>query len=691
MSSEYKPYLNGMMKRLYKPGVDRAAFIEEVMQQSSQPVDPERLNHPMAAFMQPYVIPEEQREQRRAESAQARRQMIELEMAQMGRPNITLVNPIGRSHDAVIYYFQQTGHPEELERFENLFRVRENPEVRAAALQEQGVPQQEAEERVKAEDRALAYERGHYIAEFMDRFREYTPERLLSMTPDDVQAHLMDVALLQGMSMNVEPHVKLGPDAGDDIAFSPADYEKSKYLLDAYPPSSYALTQFMAKVNPCYEMLDTAQLLSDITMESMPMYMAVQKSESTDFDNMCADMLGGCTNQHLAIQTIVMNALKEHGIDLKQPFTALSPEGRPLDLVGNNYTDFLDYWKDGGEIIAQQGNVRAQVSVKKINGQYQLVDKTAELIMKSDFNEGYAAGLTEIDADMKNADPWYIHSSSQFRTMKERYKELKALGGELSDDPAVREQQKAKLDELKKAADAYLGFKGTEGKNDLEKSRIALAQKIQNMATNKYDVLDRPEREARERAAEAEAKARDLPDINTFSRKLGEFHVLGVSASLRSAVDYDIRNRIQAGQMPLMDKMDANMDKLDQPIDRTAGSAEEHTLLWLTVKAMVANDEALRGKENGAPLVDALNKGLSLDKLAKVVRKTPSYQEKLANMTLKGMYDFVVKGEYKQLAQQVSKDCAVLTNQAKANEKEAPQMQNAPQQEQKKAQQGPQL
>ena len=112
-------------------------------------------------------------------------------------------------------------------------------------------------------------------------------------------------------------------------------------------------------------------------------------------------------------------------------------------------------------------------------------------------NHGLIAGDTKLLASfgvkdaskrvldgLKAADPWYISSSKEFKAMRSSMEAMEKVCRSLENPPTTRQLMELRelSQQLERTSEAYLEYKGPEGKNETERSRINAARGVHEFA-----------------------------------------------------------------------------------------------------------------------------------------------------------------------------------------------------------------
>ena len=656
MANGYSNRIEGMTDN-YQPGTDADAFGEQLKAElDAEELDSSKVENIEDPDLKEYAITDEKVQRQRAQqSRELRHMLVDAYCASLKRPKCKLESTMVRAHRAICHYYMSIGQPEKIDEFEKLFAASAPAKDRLAALQANGMTAEQAEAEIKRQNEEVAYRRGKWLADVVDQFRHIKPEDCTNRSLKYVTEHFAELNFIYALTMNMEPSVRSNGDP--EIKYTPEDYERTKFILDIYAPLGSCITQAYAAANPYYALFDAEACMEEVSDPATKCVMPGMREESV-FGDMLADIGLSALQMRSGGAYAIKEQLRANGIDPKKAKYEML-DGEPLKM---DELDGQDYISNGNAVYVTEGSkqmlVRVDTPEKDQPWDVHVNETPAEL-----FNIGHTASMSRLSRLVSDADPFYIRSSQQFRTMKHTLSKLTKLGAMSSSVDDVSEAQRQEIvDTVKKLEEdcrSYLDFKGTEGKNDLERRRIAAVQEVLDYAHLQNGIWERANvlHQRLEAAQRADNPMQEVQDAKKFMTQglacadipaNGNARLEEVNNSIRKAFDED-RDKTYECVDP---HKGAPTDRLEGEQLKTAQNIVE----MMTIKAMLVNDQANQRAKNEphkpGPIDKVFNQ-VTVLQFRHFIESTPEFQNTMNNMTREGMFKFVTEGGARKLAQDI--------------------------------------
>ena len=254
-----------------------------------------------------------------------------------------------------------------------------------------------------------------------------------------------------------------------------------------------------------------------------------------------------------------------------------------------------------------------------------------------------AAGVVKEPAknllnELKEADPWYINSSREFKEMRSAMEAMekasRSLGDPLTAQQLMRMRELSR--QLEQTSQAYLDYKGLEGKNDTERNRIKAAQNIRKFAKQQsarlkmvFDV---------EPGLEADARAQQQEEMRRKFKVLDNFLF---DKQPQSAPEEKVQ--LQAEKMEeLLQKVVESYPK--QPGEPTSALNSLHSFIGLKIHDMTYG-KAGGGFQKAAKQAMVLMTAYDLIAQERNGREAPGPMEKLCSENINGFATAIAKDD----------------------------------------------
>lgn len=634
----------------YKPGEDVNAFRERLkVQLDQEQPDMKKLDDLQDPSVKAFMITDEEVCRQRAQQSKTMRdKLVNVSTALVGRPARNIMQPICRAHRAVCNYYTSIGQPEKVEEFDRLFTAPEPDDVRLKAMQDSGMTAEQAQAELERQKDEIAYKRGKWLTDAIEPFRNMKPEECTNRSLEYASEHFSELYFVFSLAMNAEPTLKEGSTIA--VKYTPEDRQRAQFMLDIYEPLGTCLSQAYALANPYFAFFDTERCMDELD-NSLEKCLLLGVADSTNFGDMFTDLFGGVSAKQSGGICAVEGQLKNLGIDPKKAKYE-TMDGQKLDITSRETYDYIS--RGNTVCVTASENKKLSIRVwppqKDSAWNAQINENLPEL-----FNMGYTEALADLSKTVDDADPFYIRSSQQFRTMKHTLSELEKLGAmNIGSDSVSGAQQKAVADKIKELAEncrSYLDFKGTEGKNDLERRRIAAVQKVLSFAQNKTDMLDYA---AKIQNDIAEAERAEEPMYEAQRAK--KFLTQGLSyADLPAHGNAQLEEVNEGIRRAFDDERSKTYECIDPhkgaPTDKLEGEQLEtakNIVQLMTIKAILVNEQAAHAPNE--PITNTFNK-VTVEQFREFVSGLPEFQNVMNGMTREKMFKFVTEGGARTLAQ----------------------------------------
>ncbi len=661
MANSYGMKMSGL-KDKRQPGEDINAFRERMKGELDIEPEEDKLDLIEDPEVKQYIIKDKKVRRRRAQqSREIRSKLIDMATTPLERPPVKLEGAIDRAHAAVSKYFIKRGELDKLDEFEKLFAERELPKVRLQKMQESGMTAEQAQDELQRQDRELEERRGKWLADLLEPYRDMKPENFTNKSLEYINENFEELFFVHELAMNIEPGVRNYIDENqngeDGIRYKPEDYARIKFVRELYQPLGTCTLQAYLAANPYYALFDTEKCIEELD-SSVEKCMRLSAKDLTEFGDLFTDVGLGGFHKRSGGPCAIGRLLRENGIDPKEAQYE-TMDGEKIDI---NSPDGRDYIYHGNAVYVTAGDKKMLVRVDTPEEDKDIVARANETPAEL-FNVNYADTLSVLNEIVNDADPWYIRSSQQFRTMKQTLTKLTKLGEmPVGGDDLSEVQRKEIVDtmkELEQNCQSYLDFKGTEGKNDLERERIEAVQQVLHVAKVRSGILNRAEElqqgiEASQRISNPMQEAQDAKKFMTQGLSYADIPANGnerleeVNNNIHKAFDDD-RDKIYECIDP---HKGAPTDKLQGEQLETA----KNIVAMMTIKAMIVNDQAsqkAKNEPNKPGPVDKVFNQVTVKQFDTFVKSRPAFENVMNNMTREGLYKFVTENGARMLAKDI--------------------------------------
>lgn len=435
---------------------------------------------------------------------------------------------------------------------------------------------------------------------------------------------------------------QVGELLGDEqLAFTPEQRNELQQLeADFANPVGGAYVRAKAIANPCYELFP-AQRFAKLEAQEMDALCEAFEDQPQFQDYLIGDVT--------ADKTLVA--------------TALLSEIVRTGLNGYELEDVLCL-DETGEMVEQ--NARTHVPneektfiagkpliVRFPDGQYKVffgsMDSNNHGVIEGDirpvaerFKQQAAVVVKEpaknLLNELKEADSWYINSSREFKEMRSSMEAMEKASRSLGDPPTAQQlmQLRELSRQLEQTSQAYLEYKGPQGKNDTERDRIKAAKNIQKFAKQQsarlkmvFDI---------EPGLEADARAQQREEIN---RKFAVLDSFLFEKQPQSVPEEKVQ--LQADKMEeLLQKVGESYPK--QPGEPTSALNRLHSFIGLKIHDMTYG-KAGGGFQKAAKQAMVLMTAYDLIAQERNGRQSPGPMEKLCSENINGFATAVAKDD----------------------------------------------
>ena len=473
----------------------------------------------------------------------------------------------------------------------------------------------------------------HALANMFQEVRE-TP--LNHMTDEQIVDHFETIHTIN-QTVN-----QLFAICGDQsLALTPEQREELRQLETEFGgPVAGAYNRAKAISNPCYELFPAQQFqnlaskeIYDMaeTFEDQPQFQEYLTNNVAEVKNfvssgLLSDIVRSGLDGHAPENVLWMDETGEeiqpnpssHLIDLDTTFIA----GKPLIVCfpDGQYKIFSSSLDSGNHGVIE-GDVRPVAERFK---------QQAAVVVKEP-----AKNLLN---ELKEADSWYINSSREFKEMRSAMEAMekasRSLGDPLTAQQLMRMRELSR--QLEQTSQAYLDYKGLEGKNDTERKRIKAAQNIQKFAKQQsarlkmvFDV---------EPGLEADARAQQQEEMRRKFKVLDNFLF---DKQPQSAPEEKVQ--LQAEKMEeLLQKVGESYPK--QPGEPTSALNSLHSFIGLKIHDMTYG-KAGGGFQKAAKQAMVLMTAYDLIAQERNGRQSPGPMEKLCSENINGFATAIAKDD----------------------------------------------
>lgn len=484
----------------------------------------------------------------------------------------------------------------------------------------------------------------------LDRLEE--ARRLLdesrSMTDAQVVEHFAELYRASKVAAEIQNYL-----GNKDLTFNAEQREHLKQFEQRYMTASMSLTARMELMaNPLYEVLDPHRLAQMDLTGSLQTDAEDGKLPEGDYTQL-TDYL-----KNLQQMMRYPTKLKENTVE--EYFQKISDDPEKIELY-----DYMGERSGDGASVMGAALQRGQPMIAVFpNGEVQAfraLEKPdsislAKVSMEKVVNEGAATTMDTLAKELKKADPWYLWSGSdEFKNVRVTLEHVQENFKRL-DEPTTEKQaedMERQMRELKKAADDYLETKSRPYKNDLERSRVMAATRLQQFASDKLAQIGFLA-QAREKHFEQEAQPQ-LP-YDVVANKAHEYFQMKVWGNEKGnealRLHSDARNALHTSEMLSLTQAEQFTPEEKKRV--------RHLMAQMTALDVILND---RNTKDGQMEI-ALNQ-VGREKFVEGIEASKEFEELTKNLTPKAFGRFIANDGAKEYSSKIIASLAPKAPQAK--------------------------
>lgn len=532
----------------------------------------------------------------------------------------------------------------------------------------------------------------------------YTREKLLTLTDEEIADDFEGLNRLHcftdaARSISEMKELELTEDQKKELLDFETEFSASAFI--------YVRAKLIA--NPQYSIVKGEQLPAFNIAELAPEYMFDRVETIEALRNVLTESFNVQNMTQTVLESTVAQMVAETP---SEQITWYRPNGEKRE--GMSGLPVGDLYADGKLTAVLPNNTVKEITVNRLPGggiataieEYTLAEY-AEKQLPKEIDEQVRQKLEHISAGLERVDPWYIHSSEQFKGVQAQVEKMRKEFRAMGENPTKyqRDRLRTQMDELSAACDAYISFKEQkdelEGLNERDSERLNVVRAIREFTQQQISSVDTlngyteqmenaQEKEVFRQAYAAEERAANQQHMEEQSAQADSFQrpdpmpgaqrpQVSMYERMLKAKEYqniDCTPSVQCGDTlkKLQFNLNGALEDLFIAAEKTAFTPAEQTKLGrdmaaLTVFHLVLTERG--GKNftgNAGPIEQALAK--NGDAVIDSVAKLPQFTHCIGEITPQRVEAFLMKDGARNVSRELIK---AGLNQAKAPAQPAPE------------------
>ncbi len=530
----------------------------------------------------------------------------------------------------------------------------------------------------------------------------YTHEKLLTLTDEEIADDFEGLNRLHCFADNVRAISEM-----KDLELTEDQKKELLDFEDEFGASSLVYVRAKLIANPRYSMVKGEQFPAFNMAELTPEQMFDRGENIEAFNNFMTESF----NVQNMAQTVLKSAVAQMVAEAPvEQITWYRPNGEKMEAMSD--LPIGDLYADGKLTAVLPNNTVKEITVNRLPGggmataveEYTLARYTEKQLPK-EIDEQVQQTLEKISASIERVDPWYIHSSEQFKDVKAQAEKIRKEFRAMGPNPTKyqRDRLRTQMNELSAACDAYISFKEQkdelEGLNERDSERLNVVKAIREFTqqqvnrvntlsdyTAQMDNVQEREQFQREfqenREKNQQGYAQQFEQVKSFQRSEPERNVNRKRATMAECmnkatayrnINCPPSNECGDALEKLHRSLHASLGNLATVAGRNSLSQTEQTRLkrdmaTLTVFHLVLTERGANFSGNAGPIEQALAK--NPDALIRSVENLPEFSRCIGEITPVRVEDFLMNDGARKVSREL---IAHGLNQAKAPAQPAPE------------------